>query len=154
MTPTAASVEISCSPADVFAYVTDPRRFAEWQGGVAGGPLPDDRTHEVGDRFVTTRRIGFLERPATSEITRVDPPHYWSVRGVDGPIRALVEVVVDPLGDGGRSTVTISIEFTGVGIGKLIVPLAVRPRARREIEANMYRLKQRLETAKEPREPH
>jgi hypothetical protein len=35
--------------------------------------------------------------------------------------------------------------FTGHGIGKLLVPLVVRPRARKEMPANLERLKQRLE---------
>jgi hypothetical protein len=41
--------------------------------------------------------------------------------------------------------VTITLDFIGHGIGKLIVPLVVRPQAAREMTANMQRLKQRLE---------
>lgn len=41
---------------------------------------------------------------------------------------------------------TITIDFTGHGIGKLIVPLVIRPQAAKEMTTNMQRLKQRLET--------
>lgn len=46
---------------------------------------------------ITTRRIGFAKRSVTSEITRVDPPYTWGLRGIDGPIRANVNVSVQPL---------------------------------------------------------
>jgi hypothetical protein len=35
--------------------------------------------------------------------------------------------------------------FAGHGIGKLLVPLVVRPNARKEMSANIARLKQQLE---------
>jgi hypothetical protein len=42
--------------------------------------------------------------------------------------------------------VQIDLDFTGHGIGKLLVPLFVRPSARKEMPENLNRLKQRLET--------
>jgi hypothetical protein len=68
------------------------------------------------------------------------------VRGVDGPIRAQVDVRVDALTDT-RSSLTITLDFEGHGIGKVLVPLAVRREARKEMPANLATLKQRLETA-------
>jgi hypothetical protein len=50
----------------------------------------------VGCKCMTTRRIGFAERKITSEITAIDPPRKWAIPGVDGPIRAIVTVTVDP----------------------------------------------------------
>jgi carbon monoxide dehydrogenase subunit G len=138
------SVEVDRPAAEAFAYVTDPSRFIAWQNGIVDGHLQSDGPPGVGDRCLTTRRIGFAERPVTSEVTHIDPPHAWGVRGVDGPIRAAVNVTVDPLDSNERSRVTITIDFTGHGIGKLLVPLVVR-QARKEVPANMQRLKQRLE---------
>jgi uncharacterized protein YndB with AHSA1/START domain len=143
MAPITTSTEVSRPPADVFAYVIDPGRFPEWQGGVVAGHV--EGGGGVGDRCVTTRRIGMSERTVTAEITHMDPPRRWGVRGLDGPIRATVNVVVEPL-ERGRSRVTIDLEFSGYGIGKLLVPLVVAPGARREMAANVQRLKERLET--------
>jgi hypothetical protein len=42
--------------------------------------------------------------------------------------------------------VKIELDFTGHGIGKLLVPLFVRPSARNEMRENLNRLKQRLES--------
>jgi hypothetical protein len=67
------------------------------------------------------------------------------VRGVDGPIRAIVSVTVDPIDAGRRSRLTIDLDFEGHGIGKLLVPLAVRRQARNEMPTNLRALKERLE---------
>ena len=63
--------------------------------------------------------------------------------GIDGPIRANVDVLVEPLTDS-RSLLTISVDFTGRGIGKILVPLMVRREARKEMPDNMAALKQRI----------
>jgi hypothetical protein len=59
-------------------------------------------------------------------------------------------VTVEPLESDQRSRVTITIDFAGYGIGKLLVPLLVRPQARREMPANVQRLKERLEAIDHP----
>jgi hypothetical protein len=105
---------------------------------------PADGTPAVGAKCVTTRRIGGANRPSTSELTHIDPPKTWGVQGIDGPIRATVEVRVEPLTDA-RSRLTISVDFTGAGIGKILVPLMVRREARKEMPANMATLKKRIE---------
>jgi hypothetical protein len=66
------------------------------------------------------------------------------VRGVDGPIRAAVDVLVEPV-TGSSSRLTISVDFTGHGIDKMPVPLMVRREARKEMPANLAALKQRME---------
>jgi len=130
----------------VFAYATDPTRFSEWQKGVIEGDMDEPGAPKVGTRCVTTRHIGFADRPSTAEVTHVDPPRTWGVRGVDGPIRSLVEVTVEPQGDQ-RARLTIAVDFTGHGIGKLLVPLAVRRQAEQEMPANLAALKNNLERA-------
>jgi hypothetical protein len=35
---------------------------------------------------MTTRRIGGAEREVTSQVSKLDPPRAWGVRGIDGPI--------------------------------------------------------------------
>ena len=139
MTPLTSTIDVDRPPADVFAYVTDPARFHEWQRGVVRGGME-------GGRCVTVRRIGFAERPATSEITETSPPRSWALRGIDGPIRATVHVAVDPLDGEGRSRLTIDLDFEGHGIGKLLVPLVVRREAVKEMPVNLRRLKEILET--------
>ncbi len=148
MAPIVTSTEIDRPAAEVFAYATDPARFKEWQQGVVDGHMdvPGDgtRTPAVGAKCVTTRRIGGASRPSTSELTHIDPPRSWGVRGTDGPIRAAVDVLVEPV-TSSSSRLTISVDFTGHGIGKILVPLMVRREARKEMPANMAALKQNME---------
>jgi uncharacterized protein YndB with AHSA1/START domain len=142
------SVEIERPAAEVFAYATDPARFSEWQKGVVDGhmdgPVNGTQIPAVGAKCVTTRRIGGANRPSTSELVHIDPPRTWGVRGTDGPIRAAVDVLVEPLSSS-RSRLTISVDFTGHGVGKILVPLTVRREARKEMPENMAALKQRME---------
>ncbi len=144
MPPITASTAVNRTPADVFAYATDPTRFVEWQKGIVDGCMDETGPPGVGARCLTTRRIGFANRQVTAEVTRIDPPRTWSVRGIDGPIRAMVDVTVEPL-DETRSHLTITIDFEGHGVGKLLVPLVVRREARQEMPANLATLKERLE---------
>jgi uncharacterized protein YndB with AHSA1/START domain len=145
MTPIVSIVEIDRPPEEVFAYVTDPSRFAEWQKNVVSGGVENDGPQSVGSRCTTTRRIGGAERTTTQEVTKLDPPRAWSVRGVDGPVRANVDVTVEPLDERTRSRVSISLQFVGHGIGKLIVPVFVRPQAGKEVASSCQNLKARLE---------
>jgi uncharacterized protein YndB with AHSA1/START domain len=141
-----SSIEIARPPEEVFSYVTDPSRLAEWQESVVTTRMEGSGTPGVGSRVVVTRRIGRVERTMTSELTELSPPRSWAVRGVDGPIRGNVNGTIEPLDGGARSRVTIELDLQGHGIGKLLVPLVVRPQARREMPTNLRNLKERLES--------
>ncbi|MDE3132016.1 MAG: SRPBCC family protein [Acidobacteriota bacterium] len=138
------SIEVARSPEEAFAYITDPTRMAEWQEGVVSGSL-DTASTRVGSRCTTVRKIGGGERQVTTEITEYDPPRRWADRGIDGPIRATVVVEVRPLPGVAGARVTIDLDFTGHGIGRLLVPLVVRRQAAAQMPGNMRRLKRRLE---------
>jgi hypothetical protein len=144
MAPIIASAEVARPAADAFAYVIDPSTMPEWQQGCVRGHM-DSATADVGSKCTTVRKIGGREREVITEITEYDAPRRWADRGISGPIRAIVEVTVEPLADRSRSRVTIALDFTGHGIGKLLVPLVVRRQAASEMPENMRRLKQRLE---------
>jgi uncharacterized protein YndB with AHSA1/START domain len=141
-----SEVEIARPPREVFGYVTDPSRFGEWQAGVVSGHIEGDGPPGVGSRCVIPRRIGGAERTVISEITQIDPPRAWAIRGVDGPIRADVNVTIDPVSNGQGSHVTIRLDFHGHGIGKVLLPMVVR-QARREVPQSCQNLKTRLEAA-------
>lgn len=145
MAPIVSIIEIDRPPLDAFAYVTDPATMNEWQPGVTSGRM--DRTPTVvGAHCLTTRKVGGTTREVVTEITEYDPPRRWADHGIDGPIRAVVSVTVDPLDEGARAKVTIELDFEGHGIGKILVPLLVRRQAARDMPSTMLTLKQRLES--------
>src|SRR6476619_1357549 len=141
---TTTSLDIDRAAAQVYAYATDPTRFHEWQQGVVSGGFQEPGAPEVGSHCQMVRRIGGADRPSTSVVTTLDPPTRWAVRGIDGPIRARVDVAVQPLDDH-RARITIDVDFEGHGIGRLLVPLVVRRQAAKEMPTNLRRLKDRLE---------
>jgi uncharacterized protein YndB with AHSA1/START domain len=139
-----SSVDIDRPPTEVFAYVTDPTRFGEWQKGVVSGHV--EGAAAVGATCTMTRKIGGAERTSTSEITEFDPPARWAIHGIDGPIRADVSIRVEPLDGAARSRVTVQLEFSGHGFGKLLAP-RVTNQARKEVPLSCQKLKARLEQA-------
>ncbi len=145
MPPIVTTVEVDRPAAEAFTYATDPAHFQEWQAGVVDGHLESAGDPKVGDHCHMTRRIGGRNRSSTSLVTHVDPPRTWGVRGIDGPIRAQVNVRVTELDDS-RSRLVIDVDFTGHGIGKILVPLLVRREARKEMPANVSALKRNLES--------
>jgi uncharacterized protein YndB with AHSA1/START domain len=144
MSPITVTIDVDRPAAEVFAYATDPSRFSQWQEGVVDGHLDTSDSVQAGTRCLTTRRIGGANRAVTSEVTHVDPPRTWGVRGIDGAIRATVDLAVKPLTEV-SSRLTISVDFEGHGIGKVLVPLIVRRQAQKEMPANLATLKRRIE---------
>jgi uncharacterized protein YndB with AHSA1/START domain len=140
-----ASIEISRVPGDVFAYVTDPNRLAEWQESVVKAESSQTPAR-IGTRARVTRRVGRRELTQSAEISELTPPTRWEVRGLDGPVRGNVTGRIEPLENGTRSRVTIELELEGHGIGKVLLPLFVRRKAQAEMPQNMQRLKERLES--------
>lgn len=138
------AIDLDYSPEVVFDYVTDPGRFAEWQAGVVDAHMESAGPPAAGARCVMRRKVGLVTRDFTSEVTHVERPRTWGVRGIDGPVRAVVDVSVEPLDDGARARLTIGVDFEGRGLGAVLVPLVVRPQAAREMPANLERLKARL----------
>jgi carbon monoxide dehydrogenase subunit G len=143
MPPIVHDIEISRPPDEVFAYVTDPTRFAEWQDDVVSARIEPAGPPAVGARIVTTRRIGRTRISQVQAITETAPPRTWGVRGVEGPIRAHAHITVEPLRDG-ASRVTFALDFEGPGIGKLFVP-QVRRIAAKQAPRSYQHLKDRLE---------
>ena len=145
MPPIVSHLDIARPPEEVYAYVTDPSRFPQWQRDVLRVRIQGGRPPGVGSRFTTTRRIGPVEQTMTQEITELSPPRRWAARGVDGPLRPSADVTVEPLDGGTRSRVTIALDFEGQGIGKLL-PLEVIRRMAAKTAPKSYRnLTERLE---------
>lgn len=144
MAPIIASTVVNRPAAEVFAYATDPARFHEWQQGLIDGHLDPPGSAEVGTKCLTTRRIGGANRVVTSVLTHIDAPRTWGVQGIDGPIRATVDVTVNPLTET-SSRLTITVDFDGHGIGKLLVPVIVHRQAQKEMPANVEALRRHVE---------
>ena len=139
------SVEISRSPEDVFAQLSDVPRFSEWQEGLVRARVEGDGPLGPGSKIKLTRRVGWREQTMTSEMTEFSPPRTFAFHGIDGPIRPIGKGTVESIGDGDRSRFTFELDFEGRGLGKLLVPL-VRRQAKKELPTTHQNLKRRLES--------
>jgi uncharacterized membrane protein len=138
------SIEIDRPPKEVFAYLDQLDRHGEWQGAVQAVTVETEGPTAVGSRATETRKVPGGARKMTYEITEHDPPWRAAFRTLDGPIRANGKIRVQPLDGLSRSRLTLELELEGVGMGKLIAPLARRDAARR-IPEDQARLKRLLE---------
>lgn len=143
MAPITASIEIARSPEDVFAYIDDLARHGEWQSTIEQVTVLTEGPTRVGSRARDRRKVPGGTREMTYEITEHDPPRRASFRGVDGPVRVVGTVTVAPV-DGGRSRLSLELDFEGRGFGKLLLPLVRRDAAKR-VPEDQQRLKERLE---------
>lgn len=138
------SIEVSRRPEDVFSYATDFSNFPEWQGGVMSVRQEGDAPLGVGSRALVVRRVGPRTLARIEEITDLNPPRTWAVRGVGSPLTAHAEGTIEAVEDGERSRLTIALDFEAQGIGRLLLPL-VRRQARKQLPENERRLKEVLE---------
>jgi uncharacterized membrane protein len=139
------SIEIARPPEEVFAYLDQLDRHGEWQEQIVSSRVETEGPTRVGTRAVDTRKVPGGPRDVAYEITEHDPPRKSSFRGLDGPIRPVGTVTVEPVGDGSSARVTIQLDLQGHGFGKLFAPLA-RRQARKEVPSDQARLKERLES--------
>jgi uncharacterized membrane protein len=139
------STEIARPPEEVFAYLDQLDRHGEWQEQIVSVKLEMEGPTRVGTRVVETRQTPGGARDVAYEVTEHDRPRKTSFRGVDGPVRPVGTVTVEPLDDGSRSRVTVELDLEGHGFGKLLAPLARRA-ARKQVPKDQARLKERLES--------
>ena len=117
---TSSSVEISRRPDEVFAYVTDPSHFAEWQEAVVSANALGPEPPHQGSKVSLTRKVGRREQTMTAELTDFTPPRSYAFRVLDGPVRAFGKGRLEPLDDGSRTRFTFELDFEGHGLGKLL----------------------------------
>ena len=138
------SIEIDRRPEDVFAYLDQPERHGEWQTQIVSAKVEAEGPVGVGTRVREIRKIGGREQDTSYEITEHEPPRKSSFRGTVGPVRPVGTVMVEPVGDGSKSRVSLEFNLVRHGIGVLIAPFA-RMQAKKEIPKTQEQLKATLE---------
>lgn len=146
MAPIVESIEINRKPEDVFAYLDQVEKHGDWQQDIVSVHRETDGPTRLGTRVNETRKVPGGNRSMTYEITEHNPPRQSAFRVLDGPVRAVGTVSIDPLDDGSRSRVTITLDFEGHGLGgKLLLPIA-KSQARKQVPQAHTRMKELLES--------
>ena len=146
MAPIIESIDIARPPAEVFAYLDQLERHGEWQQAIVSSQMITDLPVRVGSRASDKRRMpGGMKATVTYEIVEHDPPRRTRFEGVNGPVRVVGAVSIEPIDSGAGSRLTLELDFRGRGIGKLMAPMA-RRQALKQVAADQRQLKERLES--------
>jgi uncharacterized membrane protein len=141
------SIEIARRPEEVFAYIDQVDRHPEWQEKLVSSKPDTEGPLRAGSRIDQVRRVPGGPRQFTIEVTEHEPPRRIAWRALNGPVRPVGSVRVEPLEDGSRSRLTVDIDLRGHGLlGKLIAPIASWDAAR-QLPRDHARLKEQLERA-------
>jgi uncharacterized protein YndB with AHSA1/START domain len=133
---------------DVFDYVTDPAKLAEWQDTAVAVTKETDGPMRAGTRLREVRRAPLGRRmEQLVEVSAYEPDRVFGLRVLDGPLKVDGEYRFAASADGTR------LEFTGRGELhgplRLLAPLATRA-LRRQFAGYHRRLKDRLEAQEAP----
>ncbi len=142
MTKVEATVLIDRPIEEVFAYVADPSKAAQWAGPVVESRITSEGP--VGLGTTSSRTTQFLGRniESTYEITEYEPNSRYADKTTSGPVPINSRISFDSV-DGGTK-VTIAGELNAGGFFKLAEPLVARM-ARRQVETDAQTLKDLLE---------
>ena len=138
------SIEINRPAEEVFAYLDELDRHAEWQTSLVSAKIETDGPTRVGTRVLERRNVPGGLRDIPYEVTEYEPPHKSAFRGTAGPVRPVGTVTVDPVSES-SSRVSVQLDLEGHGIGKLFAVFA-RRQAAKQVPEDQERLKQVLES--------
>jgi carbon monoxide dehydrogenase subunit G len=131
------TVEIARPRDDVFDYVADPARFAEWNSAVESVvPLAPGR--------YLMRRVLPSGPAANGLAIEAHPPAGLTLRTIDGPTPFVYRYTFEPASAGTRITLQAEVELGGVAA--LLGPLAAHA-VKRGVEANFATLREILGVA-------
>ncbi len=142
------SIDIACTPAALFDYVTQPWRWHEWHPSSLSA---SDRSEplRVGDHF--DERIAVqplsplpltLQRAVRYEVLRSERAHVWEVRGVMQSAWLNIHYEFAAIRGGTRFERTLTYEASG--FNRLLMPLLAPRMAAKSVIA-LDNLKRRME---------
>jgi carbon monoxide dehydrogenase subunit G len=137
------SVVVERPPEEVFAYLSDPATFPEWQASVLESKQESPGAITSGTRIREVSKFLGRRMETILEVTAYEPGRQFSLKVVSGPIPFDVRQNLQPV-EGGTK-IDVVIEGEPGGFFKLAEPLVVRA-VGRELANNLATLKDILES--------
>jgi carbon monoxide dehydrogenase subunit G len=139
------TIVIERPPAEVFAFVADPRNLPVWQPSVLEVRVPDGPVR-LGSVFAEKRHLGPFHATATVEVTGLEPKRSFNLRATGGPIPVDIDHTFEDVG--GSTRLTIAAEGRPRGPMRFAAATIART-VEHAVEGDLARLKLLLE--REPR---
>ena len=136
------SQQINAPVEKVFAYVTDFRKYPEWQDGVQESTQTPDGSTQLGTKFKTTRTFLGQRLEASGEVTEFVANRKFAVKSTSGPIQFSLMQTFEPVAGGTK--VSILVEMEAGGFFKLAEG-ALAGNMKKEFQAQADKLKAILE---------
>ncbi len=143
-------IAIQAPPERVFPWLVEPQKLIRWIDGLTDIESLDDGSLKVGARSLETLREGKRTYVMETEVTALETNRLLGVRLVmrEGPgLEVDAVYTLAPEGEATRLSLVQSARYRGWWM-KALAPL-IDPAARKKMEANFHRLKQRVETGGE-----
>jgi len=128
---------------EVFAYISDPENFSDWNSAVRTVRKTSAGEDEVGSRYSMERDLPTGRAENELEITSHKLPEEFSIRTLSGPTPFVYRYAFSR-SDGG-TLVELDAEVELPGVAALTGPLARRA-VKRGVDDNFATLKRFLET--------
>lgn len=136
------TITISRPVEEVFAFVTDYEKDAQWRSGVEEAVMTSDGPIGVGSTYRGVERFLGRKIESTSEITEFEVDKRFSFKATSGPIPFKASMSFETHGGGTQLSMVAEAELGG--FFRIAEPIVVRV-ARRQIETEMANLKDLLE---------
>ena len=137
------SARIGAPPAEVFAYIADLDRLAEWQTGVVSAELTSDGEMGVGSTALVTRELMGQSIAAPLAVTEYDPPRRMAIGSEVSGVKALAELDLAPA-DGGATDLSFAMEIRGSMLTAFMEPM-IAGAAGGDIDASLERVKRHFD---------
>jgi uncharacterized protein YndB with AHSA1/START domain len=104
------ATEIACSPAEVFAYATDPTKLATWQTNTISAVAEDDQPIGLGTRIREVHRgPGGKQLASLVEVSEYEPDRVFALQMLEGALPIHARITFEPKEQGTR------VQFTAHG---------------------------------------
>jgi carbon monoxide dehydrogenase subunit G len=135
---------IGAPPADLFAYLSDLDKLAEWQTGVTDARRTSEGEMGVGATALVTRELMGQRIEAPLTVTEYEPPHRMAIGSEVSGVKAYATLDLAPAGDGEATDLSFAMEIRGSMLTSFMEPM-IASAAGGDIEATLARLKSRFE---------
>jgi uncharacterized protein YndB with AHSA1/START domain len=139
------TASLPASPQEVFAYLADLDRLAEWQAGVVDSRRTSDGPMAVGATATVTRELMGDRIVAPLTITAYDPPHRLGIGTEVGGVRVEGTLALAASDGGAATELAFAMEIRASGFSRFMEPM-IAGAAGGDIETSLARLTARFAT--------